>query len=90
MTETQTPKPKRASNRQTAAGRLFLLELSGGRVLSLNPADLKQTVIDGVAREAGGRSVDQLAQDENRVIVGLLKLRGLDSKVSVGHRVGQA
>jgi len=42
--------------------------------------ELKQTVIDGVAREAAGRSVDQLAQDENRVIVGLLKLRGLDSK----------
>src|SRR6266705_988959 len=42
--------------------------------------ELKQTVIDGVAREAAGRSVDQLAQDENRVIVGLLKLRGADSK----------
>src|SRR5712691_12492340 len=44
--------------------------------------ELKQTVIDGVAREAAGRSVDQLAQDENRVIVGLLKLRGVDSKES--------
>ncbi|MDB6065548.1 MAG: hypothetical protein JWR26_1756, partial [Pedosphaera sp.] len=33
-------------------------------------------------REAEGRSVDQLAQDENRVIIGLLKLRGLDSKAS--------
>ncbi len=42
--------------------------------------ELKQTVMDGVAREAAGRSVDQIAQDENRVIVGLLKLRGLDSK----------
>ena len=41
--------------------------------------ELKQTVMDGVAREAAGRSVDQLAQDENRVIVGLLKLRGVDS-----------
>src|SRR5712691_2523025 len=41
--------------------------------------ELKQTVIDGVAREAAGRSVDQLSQDENRVIVGLLKLRGVDS-----------
>jgi carnitine 3-dehydrogenase len=44
--------------------------------------ELKQTVIDGVMREAGGRSVDQLAQDENRVLIGLLKLRGLDSKAS--------
>jgi len=44
--------------------------------------ELKQTVVDGVMREAGGRSVDQLAQDENRVLIGLLKLRGLDSKAS--------
>jgi 3-hydroxyacyl-CoA dehydrogenase len=36
---------------------------------------LKQTVIDGVMREAAGRSVDQLAQDENRVLIGLLQLR---------------
>jgi len=42
--------------------------------------ELKQTVMDGVAREAAGRSVDQRAQDEDRIIVGLLKLRGLDSK----------
>jgi carnitine 3-dehydrogenase len=40
--------------------------------------ELKQTVIDGVLREAGGRSVDQLAQDENRVLIGLLKLRGME------------
>ena len=37
--------------------------------------ELKQTVIDGVMREAAGRSVDQLAQDENRVLIGLLQLR---------------
>lgn len=37
--------------------------------------ELKQKVIDGVMREAGGRSVDQLAQDENRVLIGLLQLR---------------
>src|SRR5213083_1247485 len=37
--------------------------------------ELKQTVIDGVMREAAGRSVDQLAQAENQVLVGLLKLR---------------
>src|SRR3954470_5772601 len=36
---------------------------------------LKQTVIDGVMREAAGRSVDQLAQKENEVLIGLLKLR---------------
>ena len=44
---------------------------------SITP-ELKQAVIDGVIREASGRSVDQLAQDENRVLIGLLKLRGLD------------
>ncbi|HUA81069.1 MAG TPA: 3-hydroxyacyl-CoA dehydrogenase family protein, partial [Dyella sp.] len=37
--------------------------------------ELKQTVIDGVMSEAAGRSVEVLAKDENRVIVGLLKLR---------------
>jgi carnitine 3-dehydrogenase len=36
---------------------------------------LKQTVVDGVMREAQGRSVDQLAREENRVLVGLLALR---------------
>src|SRR5882724_8785478 len=35
----------------------------------------KQTVVDGVTREAAGHPVDQLAQEENRVIMGLLKLR---------------
>jgi carnitine 3-dehydrogenase len=45
-------------------------------------SELKKTVIDGVMREAAGRSVDQLAQDENRVLIGLLKLRGLDSPAS--------
>ena len=36
---------------------------------------LKQTIIGGVLQEAGNRSVDQLAQEENRVLLGLLKLR---------------
>src|SRR6185503_18971936 len=44
--------------------------------------ELKQKVSSGVMREAGGRSVDQLAEDENRVLIGLLKLRGLDAKAS--------
>jgi carnitine 3-dehydrogenase len=37
--------------------------------------ELKQEVINGVMREAAGRPVDQLAQEENRVLIGLLKLR---------------
>jgi carnitine 3-dehydrogenase len=41
--------------------------------------ELKQTIVDGVMRETGKRSVDQLAHDENRVLIGLLKLRANDS-----------
>src|SRR5262244_2133543 len=41
---------------------------------NITPA-LKQTVIDGVTREAAGRSVEQLAREENEVVVGLLRLR---------------
>lgn len=37
--------------------------------------ELKQKIVDGVTQEAGGRSVDQLAQDENDLLVGLLRLR---------------
>jgi len=36
---------------------------------------LKQTIIDGVTREAANRSVDDLAQEENKLIVGYLALR---------------
>jgi carnitine 3-dehydrogenase len=38
-------------------------------------AELKQTVVDGVLQEAGSRSVEQLAEKENEVLVGLLALR---------------
>ena len=44
--------------------------------------ELKQTVIDGVMREAGGRTVEQLAQNENEVIIGLLKLRASGASAS--------
>jgi 3-hydroxyacyl-CoA dehydrogenase len=37
--------------------------------------ELKQTIVDGVMREAAGRSVDELARAENEVIIGLLRLR---------------
>jgi hypothetical protein len=37
--------------------------------------ELKQTIVDGVMREAAGRSVDELARGENEVIIGLLRLR---------------
>ena len=37
--------------------------------------ELKQTIAEGVLQEAGDRSVDQLAQEENELLVGLLRLR---------------
>jgi 3-hydroxyacyl-CoA dehydrogenase len=42
--------------------------------------ELKQTIVDGVLEEAGGRSVDHLAQEENEVLVGLLALRAKNNK----------
>jgi 3-hydroxyacyl-CoA dehydrogenase len=41
---------------------------------AITPA-LKQKIIDGVLDEAGNRSVEQLAKEENELLVGLLKLR---------------
>ena len=37
--------------------------------------DLKKTVVDGVLAEAGDRTLDQLAEDENEVMLGAMKLR---------------
>jgi len=34
--------------------------------------ELKQTIIEGVLQEAGGSTVDQLAQEENQELIGLL------------------
>jgi 3-hydroxyacyl-CoA dehydrogenase len=50
--------------------------------------ELKQTIIDGVVREAAGRSVDQLAQEENKVLIGLLKLRTNGASGSSGVKKG--
>jgi carnitine 3-dehydrogenase len=37
--------------------------------------ELKQTIVDGVLQEAGDHSVEQLAAEENKLLVGLLGLR---------------
>src|SRR5882724_13076452 len=37
--------------------------------------ELKQTIVEGVLREAGKRPVDELAQEENELIIGLLRSR---------------
>lgn len=41
---------------------------------------LKQAIVDGVTREAAGRSVEQLAREENEVIIGLLEMRAGGSR----------
>ena len=38
-------------------------------------SELKQTITQGVLREAGNRSVEQLAQEESEMLLGLLRLR---------------
>jgi hypothetical protein len=38
-------------------------------------AELKQTITQGVMQEAGNRSLQQLAQEENEALLGLLSLR---------------
>ena len=37
--------------------------------------ELKKTVVDGVTQMAGNRSVGQLAEEENEVLMGLFDLR---------------
>jgi carnitine 3-dehydrogenase len=37
--------------------------------------ELKQTIVEGVLEKTGNRSVDQLAQEENELLVGLIRLR---------------
>ena len=56
-----------------------LMQPLAGMISALNTPDvtesLKQSVVDGVLREAGNRSVEQLAKQENEVLLGLLSLR---------------
>jgi hypothetical protein len=37
--------------------------------------ELTQAIVDGVLAEAGGKPVDQLADEENKILLGLLSLR---------------
>ena len=41
---------------------------------NITPA-LRQEIVDGVMREAAGRPIEQLADEENQVLIGILKLR---------------
>src|SRR5262249_11707298 len=48
--------------------------IEGLEMPAITPA-LKQTIVDGVLQEANGHTVDQLADAENDVLLGLLALR---------------
>ena len=56
-----------------------LMDPLAGMIKTLGAPDvtpeLKQTIVDGVLREAGNRSVDELAQEENELLIGLLRSR---------------
>jgi len=52
-----------------------------GKITEFSP-EVKQTIIDGVIKEAGGRSLDQLARERDDVLLGLLGLRGKHVEVS--------
>jgi carnitine 3-dehydrogenase len=43
--------------------------------------ELKKTIAEGVSQMAGGHSVEQLAQKENRLLVDLIKLRAQQGRV---------
>jgi 3-hydroxyacyl-CoA dehydrogenase len=45
-----------------------------GKVTEFSP-EVKQTIIDGVLQESGGRSLDELAHERDEVLLGLLALR---------------
>jgi carnitine 3-dehydrogenase len=53
--------------------------MKGLQMPDVTPA-LKQTIVDGVLKEAGGSSVDELAEKENEVMLALLALRAKASK----------
>jgi 3-hydroxyacyl-CoA dehydrogenase len=56
-----------------------LMDPLAGMMKTLGTPDitpqLKQTVVDAVLKEAAGRSVEQLAGEENAILIGLLKQR---------------
>ena len=52
--------------------------------------ELKQTIVEGVLREAGNRSVDELAQEENEVIIGLLRSRAQSENADEKGKTKQA
>jgi hypothetical protein len=39
------------------------------------PPNSRETIVDGIAKEAGGLSVDELARMRDEMLLGLLKIR---------------
>src|SRR5262245_27249553 len=58
MAQTQSNKPARTGAAPDAAGRLFVLELSGNRVLSMNPNGTDKKVLVSNGRYPDGIAVD--------------------------------
>src|SRR5437762_13231315 len=52
--------------------------------------ELKQTIVEGVLREAGNRSVDELAQAENELIIGLLRSRAQSENRTIKGKTTRA
>jgi 3-hydroxyacyl-CoA dehydrogenase len=50
--------------------------------------ELKQTIIRGVMEEAGNRSVEELAQEENEMLLGLLSVRTRSATASLSAKRG--
>jgi hypothetical protein len=50
--------------------------------------ELKQTIIGGVMEEAGNRSVEELAQEENEMLLGLLSVRTRSATASLSAKRG--
>src|SRR6204780_3570380 len=61
MVSSQIPEPQHASGDQTSVRRLFLLELSSDRVISLNPDGSDRKVIVTECRYPDGIAVDVAA-----------------------------
>jgi hypothetical protein len=63
MTEIQVSNSHRAYGGQVAVGRLFFLDLGGGRVLSANPdgSDLRTIIVEGRGKFPDGLAIDVAA-----------------------------
>jgi len=79
--------------------RHFMEHLSGpvaswwkdlGTITEFSPA-VKQTIIDGVLQEAGSRSIEQLEQERDEALLGLLNLRSkLTKAFPAAKRIAKA